>query len=64
MKTAEEKIKAWVDMNTLSENPLLVRQLRKKISDPELLLEVLEIFSEICLHCFDAKRGCQCSNDE
>lgn len=45
-----------------TEDLLIVKQLKESFNDYDVL-EILNIISNICYHCYDSSRDCQCMND-
>lgn len=43
---------------------LFISRLKDKGLDDVDIFNIIEVFENICLHCFDYDRGCQCWNDE
>ena len=47
--------------------PLLIKKLKEKGFDDQEILKILnvhDVYNDVCQHCYDGDRSCQCWNDE
>ena len=65
-ESLEEVIKVWPDRYYWEkpEPSLFVRTLREKGLTDEAISKVCQTIDEICVHCWESPKGCQCWNDD
>jgi len=62
--TGEARIAAFNrDYGASDADVVLVSRLREFLTSDQVA-RVLDLVDDVCLHCFDGPRWCQCANDE
>lgn len=57
-------IEAWNRSNSYSDTSLFTAKLYQQGFTDSQIASILLVMGEVCRHCWDGPRGCQCWNDE